>query len=51
MVKKTGIIQEETLQSKELGAEMTILIYLPVNYSPFIHIMSSLHRMVMIISV
>lgn len=34
MVKKTGIIQEETLQSKELGADMTILIYLPVNYSP-----------------
>ena len=34
MVKKTGIIQEETIQSKELGADMTILIYLPVNYSP-----------------
>ncbi|MGE6675216.1 alpha/beta hydrolase [Bacillus pumilus] len=34
MVKKTGIIQEETLHSKELGADMTLLIYLPVNYSP-----------------
>ncbi|MFJ5963743.1 esterase family protein [Bacillus sp. NPDC093026] len=34
MVKKIGMIQEETLQSTELGEEMTVLIYLPVNYSP-----------------
>ncbi|WP_423409751.1 alpha/beta hydrolase [Heyndrickxia sp. MSNUG] len=29
-----GKIQEITLQSKELGEEMTILVYLPANYSP-----------------
>ncbi|MGE6631027.1 esterase family protein [Bacillus sp. NPDC077027] len=34
MVKKTGMIQEEMLHSTELGEDMTVLIYLPVNYSP-----------------
>ncbi len=31
---KTGVIQEKTLFSEELGEEMELLVYLPASYSP-----------------
>ncbi len=50
MVPKNGTVQEKKFFSKELNEEMTLLVYLPSNYSPFINTMSLSRRTATIIS-
>ncbi len=50
MAPKNGTVQEKKFFSKELNEEMTLLVYLPSNYSLFINTMSLSRRTATIIS-